>query len=68
MGFLREFFVVLMLFPCHLYNLSMVFFFKFLLDFHGISMGLKSNENQFEHELQSIENKLKSLETQWKVH
>ena len=34
MGFLRDFFVVLMLFPCYLFNLCI----KFLWDSHWVSM------------------------------
>ena len=40
MGFLRVFSVVLMLFSCYLYNLSIKFFVGFPLGFHDISMGL----------------------------
>ena len=39
MGFLRDFFAVLMLFPCYLCNISYDNFVEFLLGFHDISMG-----------------------------
>ena len=54
-GFLRDFFVVLMLCPCYLYNLSMIFWWNsywvsiiFRWDYSGISNEgkLKSIENQ----------------------
>ena len=38
MVFLWDFFVVPMLFPCYIYDLSMGIYVGFLWDFHDISM------------------------------
>ena len=59
MGFLRDFFVVLMLFPCYLYNLSI----RFLWDFHWVSMIFRWDYSGI-----SNDSKLKSFSNQWKVH
>ena len=73
MGFLKDFFVVLMLFPCYLYNLSI----RFLWDSHWVSMIFRwdysgiSNEQvesiskSMESTLQSIEKNGKCMKINW---
>ena len=55
MGFLRDFFVVLMLFPCYLYNISM----RCLWNSYWVSMIFRWDYSGI-----SNESKLKSIEHQ----
>ena len=60
--FLWDFFVVPMLFPCYIHDISMIF----LLDYYGMS--IESKLKSMENKLKSVESKLKSIESKLKVN